>query len=91
MSADSDAIGSPAVARPAVTAIAGDAEFAMFEVLGFDGQELRVHTPFVLTVGELLPLQIERIGRTIARVTGHVRGGERELTLLRLIDDGDAA
>jgi hypothetical protein len=74
-----------AASTPAVTAIAGDAELAMFEVVGFDGHVLRVHTPFALTLGEELPLKVEGIGRTIARVTGHSRGGDREITELTLL------
>jgi hypothetical protein len=70
---------------PAVTAIAGDAELSMFEVVGFDGQVLRVRTPFELTVGEELPLKIEGIGRTIARVTGHGAGNGRAITELTLL------
>ena len=69
---------------PAVTAIAGDAELSMFEVVGFDGQVLRVRTPFELTLGEELPLKIEGIGRTIARVTGH-SAGEHAITELMLL------
>lgn len=66
---------------PAVKAISGELEFSMFEVLGFDGQVLRVRTPFVLSLGEEVTLQIETIGRTIARVTAH-RQEITELTLL---------
>lgn len=53
----------------------------MFEVLDFDGQVLRVRTPFVLSLGEELPLHVENIGRTIARVTAHAQE-ITELTIL---------
>ncbi len=90
MSAHPDASSSDSAVRPAVTAIAEGVEFAMFEVQSFDGVVLRVHTPFTLTVGEELALRIDSIGRTMARVSGHERSGERELTLLTLIDERKA-
>jgi hypothetical protein len=77
MSAGSASMTPP----PAVKAIAGELEFSMFEVLGFDGQVLRVRTPFVLSLGEEVTLQIETIGRTIARVTAH----QQEITELTLL------
>ncbi|MEZ4363792.1 MAG: hypothetical protein R3B48_26675 [Kofleriaceae bacterium] len=82
MSARPDA----AAALPAVTALSGDAEFSMFEVVSFEGKVLRVHTPFALALGEELALKIEGQGRTTARVTGHVRSGEREVTELTLAE-----
>lgn len=86
MSVGSASSAPPASGPPAVKAIAktavGDAEFEMFEVLSFDGQVLRVKTPFVLTLGEELALHVEDIGRTIARVTARQQG-ITELTILR--------
>jgi hypothetical protein len=70
---------------PVVTALAGNAEFAMFEVVSFDGERLRVHTPFALMVGEELQLNIERVGRARARVVGHVAADDRQLTDLMLV------
>lgn len=72
-----------------MAALAGDVELAMFEVLDFDGQVLRVCTPFGLSLGEELPLKIEEIGRTIARVSGHDRSGDRVITELTLVS-GDS-
>ncbi len=57
----------------------------MFEVIDFDGQVLRVRTPFALSLGEELALRIEHIGRTTARVTGHERRGDHEITELTLL------
>jgi hypothetical protein len=67
-----------------VAALAGDVELAMFEVVDFDGLLLRVRTPFGLSLGEELPLRIDEIGRTIARVTGHDRSGDRVITELTI-------
>jgi len=53
----------------------------MFEVLAFDGQVLRVRTPFVLCLGEEVTLRVDPIGRTIARVTAH----QQEITELTLL------
>lgn len=90
MSAGSASSVPPASARPAVKAIAktavGDAEFDMFEVLNFDGQVLRVRTPFALTLGEEVSLHVENIGRTIARVTAHAQ----EITELTIVTSGTA-
>lgn len=68
-----------------MAALAGDVEHEMFEVLDFDGQVLRVRTPFGLSLGEELPLKIEEIGPTIARVTGHDRSEDRVITELTLV------
>lgn len=69
---------------PAVTAIADGNELAMFEVISLDEDLLVVWTPFLLAVGEELPLQVNTIGRTIGRVVGHRQRGDRTLTELRL-------
>jgi hypothetical protein len=69
-----------------VKAITDEVEFPMFEVLGFDGQVLRVRTPFMLCLGEEVTLHVEHIGRTIARVTAH-RQEITELTLLSGLAD----
>jgi hypothetical protein len=71
---------------PAVTALAGDGEFSIFEVVAFDGKVLQVCTPFALGLGEEIPLNIERIGRTNGRVTGHRRDGDRAITELTLFE-----
>lgn len=83
------AAGSPRERRPAVVALAGEVEHAMFEVLDFDGQVLRVRTAFGLSLGEELSLKIEEIGRTIARVSGHDRSADRVITELTLVS-GDS-
>jgi hypothetical protein len=72
-----------------VVALAGEVEHAMFEVLDFDGQVLRVRTAFGLSLGEELSLKIEEIGRTIARVSGHDRSADRVITELTLVS-GDS-
>lgn len=69
---------------PAVTAIADDSELAMFEVISLDEGRLVVWTPFLLSVGEELPLQVSSIGRTIGRVVGHRHRDGRTLTELLL-------
>lgn len=69
---------------PAVTAVAEDCELAMFEVISLDEGLLVVATPFLLSVGEELPLQVSGIGRTTGRVVGHLQRDGRTLTELRL-------
>ncbi|MBK7537633.1 MAG: hypothetical protein IPI49_20125 [Myxococcales bacterium] len=69
-----------------MTALAGDCELAMFEVMSLEGDLLCVWTRFTLAVGEELPLQVESIGRTIGRVVGHqTLDGGRVVTQLRLL------
>lgn len=71
---------------PAVAALAEDCELAMFEVISLDGNRLMVWTPFLLSVGEELPLQVSTIGRTTGRVVGHCQRDGRALTELQLAD-----
>jgi hypothetical protein len=75
---------------PSVTAILGDAELCMFEVISLEGNLLKVRARYRLAVGEELPLQVEARGRVIGRVTARYLSGDGELTEVTLADGAAA-
>jgi hypothetical protein len=68
-----------------VTAIIGDVELCMFEVISLVGNQLTIVTRYGLAVGEVVALEVEGRGRVTGRVTSRTRDGDRELTELTLL------
>jgi hypothetical protein len=85
-------ITAPRAAAPAgvsVAVIAGDASYAMFDVVSLDGAAVKVRGAVLLEITEEIPLRVSRNGASVdvrARVMGHERGADGAVTELVLVD-----